>query len=164
MVNVLNRHCGHSIHYIGYPFEREHKAKGQKDRTRASIFEGAYDKKKSYEEVTDLSKKKNTRYPLIEFGMDSSDCLKYAKRHGFDWVDFYEGRDRAGMFCCPLQPMSSIRLLRKQYPGLWEYMIWCDKQIEPNFGFNHGKTIVELEQRFQKEEEKEQRLKEQSLL
>lgn len=164
MVNVINRYCGHSIQYIGYPFEREHKQKGQKNRSGATIFDGSFDKKKSYEEVQDLTQKKNTRYPLIEFGMDGNDCLRYCKQHGFDWADFYEGRDRAGMYCCPLQPMSAIRLLRKQYPGLWEYMIWCDQQIEPNFGFNHGKTIVELEKQFQKEEEKQKRLEENSLL
>lgn len=163
MVNVLNRHCKHSIHYIGYPFERKDKAK-MKDRSRSPLLDNEFDTKKTFEEVTDLSKKKNTRYPLVEWCMDGADCLKFCKRHGFEYGDFYKGRDRAGMFCCPLQSMGSIKLLREQFPELWRYMLEVDKKIEPNFGFNHGKTVNELEVRFKAEEEKKRKVMEDGLL
>lgn len=163
MVNVINRHCGHSIQYLGYPYELSRKAK-QADRSRASLFEGTFDTKKTFEEVTNMEKKKNTRYPLIEFGMTGEDCLKLCGRYGFDYEGFYDHRDRAGMYCCPLQPMSSIKLLRKEYPELWKHMLEMDSKIEPNFGFNHGKTIAELEERFQREDKKIKQLLEGGLL
>ncbi len=157
MVNVINRYCGHSIQYIGYPFERREKAK-MKNRDTYPLLEGGFDRKKTFEEVVDLKKKKNTRYPLVEWGMDIDQCLSYCKKHGVDYGDFYKERDRAGMFCCPLQSMKSIRLLRKDFPDLWAYMLEMDKLIEPNFGFNHGRTVNQIEEILKKEDEKIQRL------
>lgn len=157
MVNIINRHCGHSIQYIGYPFERREKAK-TKITSTSPLLEGGFDRRKTFEEVVDLKKKKNTRYPLVEWGMDIRQCLSYCKKHGFDYGDFYNERDRAGMFCCPLQSMKSIRLLRKEYPELWAYMLELDKKIEPNYGFNHGHTVNELEERFLQEEAKIKKL------
>ena len=54
--------------------------------------------------------------------------------------------------------MKSIRLLRKDFPKLWAYMLELDKRIEPNYGFNHGHTVNELEERFLQEEAKVKKL------
>ena len=130
MINTLNAHCGHSIHYIGYPFERKKKAK-TKDRSVSPLLDGVFDVKKKYEDVIDKKIMKNTRYMLVEWGMDGTDCLRYCQKNGMDYGHFYDHRERAGTYCSPLQSMASVRLLRKEEPKLWKHMLYMDSSFNP---------------------------------
>ena len=94
------------------------------------------------------------RYPLIEWDIDEVEALKICKKHGFDWGGLYDNFNRVSCFCCPLQPLPSIRTLRSKYPELWERMMKLDAQYEGNNpGFYEYCNVHEMEKRFQAEEQ-----------
>ena len=56
------------------------------------------------------------RYPLVEWEMAEADCLAYCRARGFDWGGLYDLFRRVSCWCCPLQPLSGLRTLRKHFP------------------------------------------------
>ena len=91
------------------------------------------------------------RYPLVEWGMTEKDCLEYCYARGYDWEGLYEIFGRVSCWCCPLQPLQELRILRKRFPELWEKLL--DWQIKTWRKFKEDFTVQELELRFQLEEE-----------
>ena len=61
---------------------------------------------------------KDLYYPLVEWGMTEADCLNYCYARGFDWGGLYKIFRRVSCWCCPLQPISELRKLRKHCPDL----------------------------------------------
>lgn len=96
---------------------------------------------------------KDFRYPLVEWGWTEKDCLNYCYKKGFDFGGLYEIFNRVSCWCCPLQPLSELRKLRKYFPEKWELLLnyqsktW--RTFKPTF------SVQELEIRFQLEEERE---------
>lgn len=73
------------------------------------------------------------RYPLIEYGLVEEDALHLCYRYGIDWGGLYEtfrapgGRTpRLSCWCCPHQPLSSLRVVRAQFPQYWARMLEMD--------------------------------------
>lgn len=91
------------------------------------------------------------RYPLVEWGMTEKDCLEYCYARGYDWEGLYEIFGRVSCWCCPLQPLQELRILRKRFPELWEKLL--DWQIKTWRKFKEDFTVQELELRFRLEEE-----------
>ncbi len=91
-------------------------------------------------------------YPLVEWGMTESDCLAYCKERGFDWDGLYDLFSRVSCWCCPLQPLSELRTLRKQFPALWEQLREWDRMTWRNFRADY--SVEQLEIRFAFEEER----------
>ena len=91
------------------------------------------------------------RYPLVEWGMTEKDCLEYCYARGYDWEGLYDIFGRVSCWCCPLQPLGELRILRKKFPKLWEELLeWQTKTWRK---FKEDFTVQELEVRFQLEEE-----------
>jgi len=94
------------------------------------------------------------RFPLQEYDVTEQQALAYCMKHGFDWGGLYEVFNRVSCFCCPLQRLSELRMLRRHYPELWHKMLIWDLEIPDNRGFREYKTVHDLEQRFQMEDKK----------
>lgn len=90
------------------------------------------------------------RHPLVDWGMTEADCLKYCYDRGYDWEGLYNYFERVSCWCCPLQPLSQLRILYRQFPELWATLkAWDEKswrKYKPEY------SIAELEQRFNFEE------------
>jgi len=98
------------------------------------------------------------RYPLIEYGITESEALKYCNDKGYYWFGLYEHFDRVSCFCCPLQKLSNIRILRKRYPAPWAKMLKMESLKKTNTtGFRGYKSVHDLDRRFA-EEDKQTRL------
>lgn len=96
---------------------------------------------------------KDFRYPLVEWGWAEKDCLNYCYKKGFDFGGLYEIFNRVSCWCCPLQPLSELRKLRKYFPKKWELLL--DYQSKTWQTFKPTFSVQELEIRFQLEEERE---------
>lgn len=70
---------------------------------------------------------KNNRHPLVEWGWTEADALAYCKAHGFDFGGLYEKFHRVSCWICPLQRVSSLRVLYSDYPELWQKLESYDK-------------------------------------
>ena len=89
-------------------------------------------------------------YPLVEWGMTESDCLKYCYERGFDWGGLYEHFDRLSCWCCPLKNQKELKILYKYYPKLWQELKEMDKKAYNEF--KRGYSVEELEIKFKKQE------------
>lgn len=92
------------------------------------------------------------RYPLVEWGMTEAGCLAYCKERGFDWGGLYDLFRRVSCWCCPLQPLSELRTLRKHFPELWGKLWYMDAHTWRQFRADY--SVEQLEQRFTLEEER----------
>lgn len=93
----------------------------------------------------------NVRLPLVEWGMTEADCLQYCKERGYDWGGLYEKFGRVSCWCCPLQPLSELRVLYFDFPNLWRQLReWDDKTWRT---FKPGWSVRQLEVRFNFEKE-----------
>ncbi len=90
-------------------------------------------------------------YPLVEWGMTEKDCLEYCYRRGFAWGGLYELFRRVSCWCCPLQPLKELRVLRRHFPELWEQLLDWESKTWRNFRSDY--SAGELEVRFLFEEE-----------
>lgn len=95
---------------------------------------------------------KEHRYPLVEWGMMEKDCLEYCYARGYDWGGLYDLFKRVSCWCCPLQPLSELRVLRKKFPDLWNKLLEWQAKTWRKFKTDY--TVQELEVRFQFEEER----------
>lgn len=92
------------------------------------------------------------RYPLDEYGYTEADCLAYCKRLGYDWGGLYDIYKRVSCWCCPLQSISALRMLRRYRPALWARLLEMDKRNPPhNLGFKNT-TVAVFERRFAAED------------
>src|SRR5699024_10054273 len=81
----------------------------------------------------------------------SSD-LNYCYVRGFDWGGLYKIFRRVSCWCCPLQPISELRKLRKHCPDLWQKLLYMDAHTWQPFRPDY--TAQQLETRFALEEER----------
>ena len=93
-------------------------------------------------------------YPLIfEWDMDENDCLQYCYERFFDWGGLYKHFGRVSCFCCPLQRIGELRILRRNFPDMWTKMLEWDKSMPGhNRGFYGYKTVHDLDRRFAEED------------
>ena len=92
------------------------------------------------------------RYPLVEWGWTEQDCLEYCYSLGYDWEGLYQDFKRVSCWCCPLQPLDSLRTLRKKYPELWEELKDMDRRTWQQFRADY--SVEELDKRFAYEEQR----------
>jgi len=102
------------INYIGF-------AKGEENRMKRYV-------------------KDNTkRFPLIEWGMTEKDCLDYCKVRGFDFENLYQYMNSTSCWCCPLQPLTALRNLYKNFPDMWKELLKMQSKTKTPFKIDHKK-------------------------
>lgn len=92
------------------------------------------------------------KYPLVEWGITEKEALEYCYSKGFTWNGLYEKFSRLSCFCCPLQSLKELRVLYKEFPELWNIMKIWDLKTYRKFRVDY--SIVELEEKFKREGEK----------
>lgn len=110
----LEKICKGNIRYIGISTDEKHRAKDKKD----------------------------TFYPLIEWGWSDKDCLRYLRKKEM-LNPIYKRFSRSGCWICPKQSKSSLRALCRYYPRLWSKLKEYVKD-DPK-GFRHNLTVIERE-------------------
>lgn len=89
----------------------------------------------------------NCRHPLVDWGMTEKDCIEYCYARGYTWEGLYDYYDRVSCWCCPLQPLSELRILYERFPELWAQLKEWDRKSWRNF--KPGASVEQLEQRFE---------------
>ena len=106
------------------------------------------------------NQQKNHRHPLAEWGWTEADALAYCKERGFDWGGLYDMFGRVSCWCCPLQGISELRTLYRNFPELWAELERLDKKLYEARGgdgkivsvcFKHDWSVEKLRIRFEKE-------------
>lgn len=93
----------------------------------------------------------NHRHPLVDWGVTEKDALEYCYAKGFDFGGLYKQFKRVSCWCCPLQSLSELRVLKKSYPALWAQLAEWDNKTWRNFRADY--SIAQLTSRFDFEEE-----------
>lgn len=104
----------------------------------------AYDEPKRFQRLD-----KNERAPLYEWKMTEKDCLQYIKEKGL-YNPLYDKFRRLGCWFCVKQGLDSLRVIRQDYPELWEKLLEWQKDSE--IKFNPRYTVQDLEARFSQED------------
>jgi len=104
----------------------------------------------AYDEVSRMqrthNKNKNFKYPLIDFEVTEKMALAYCYSKGFRWNELYEKFSRVSCYCCPLQPLSELYTLYKDFPELWADMVEMDAMSYRQFRSDY--SIADLENKF----------------
>lgn len=100
--------------------------------------------------------------PLVEWGMSESDCLRYCRDKGWNWIehavgdsiDLYDILDRVSCWCCCNKNLKELKNIYLYLPDYWNKLKNLQQRIDRPFkGYYKGEPrgIVQLEQRFKKE-------------
>jgi 3'-phosphoadenosine 5'-phosphosulfate sulfotransferase (PAPS reductase)/FAD synthetase len=97
-------------------------------------------------------------YPLVEWGMAEKDCLQYCYDNGYDWeedgIELYSVLDRVSCWCCSNKNLKELKNIYEHLPRYWQMLRGLQSRIDrPMKG--EGKSIFQLEERFEKELAKE---------
>lgn len=93
------------------------------------------------------------RYPLIEYGITEKQAIKYCRKLSYTWGGLYDIFDRVSCWCCPLQSLQDLRLLRKHRPELWDKLLEMEaRKPDHSPGFKDYWRAAQLEDRFAREE------------
>ncbi len=93
--------------------------------------------------------KENQRLPLVELGMIERQCFEWCQENDL-LSPIYSDSWRGGCWFCHNQSIDQLRLLRKNYPYLWQLLLQWDKDSPVTFKPNH--TVADFEKRFQYED------------
>lgn len=95
-------------------------------------------------------------YLLADLKMKESDCLSCCYEAGFHWIEdgtpLYSILDRVSCWCCANKNIKELRNYYKYLPTYWEKLKEFQERTNRPFKYNKY-TILELEERFKKEEE-----------
>ena len=83
-----------------------------------------------------MMKNKQFKYPLIEWGWTEKKCLEYCKEKGL-LNPLYTKFKRLGCWFCPKQNKQSLKVLKRDYPALWNILLQLEELsphgFKPNF-------------------------------
>lgn len=89
--------------------------------------------------------------PLVEAGWTEADCRRWCEENDL-LSPIYTEASRSGCWYCHNQSVGQLRLLRKNYPELWNLMLKWDIDSPVSFKSN-GHTVHDFDKRFQMEDE-----------
>jgi len=95
------------------------------------------------------NKKRNIKYPLVEWGVTEKQALEYCYSKGLDWDGLYEKFTRVSCWCCPLSRIGELRVLYNDFPELWKELIEMDKKSFRKFRNDY--SVSDLTKRFANE-------------
>lgn len=88
--------------------------------------------------------------PLVDIGWDESYCRKWCEENDL-LSPIYTNAARGGCWFCHNQSVDQLRLLRKQYPELWEILLRWDWDSPVSFKPD-GRTVHDYDLRFYAED------------
>ena len=100
------------------------------------------------------------RSPLVELGWTEADCRQWCEENDL-LSPIYTTATRGGCWFCHNQGVGQLRLLRRNYPDLWEIMLKWDADSPVTFKpgyrdrngvYHEGKTVHDYEERFHLED------------
>lgn len=94
------------------------------------------------------------RSPLVEFNITEAECLKICEGIGLLAPTYLQSK-RSGCWFCHAQPITQLRLLRKQHPVLWNKLLEYDKDSPVPFRQHErgrAHTVKDFEERFELED------------
>lgn len=103
------------------------------------------------ERIERHSKKPNIKLPLVEVGWTEADCRKWCEENDL-LSPIYTTATRGGCWFCHNQGIEQMRLLRKNYPQLWELLLKWDLDSPVTFKAD-GHTVHDFDERFTLEDE-----------
>jgi len=127
-------------HLKVYPLRKYEKTLG----THISYIGYAADEPKRYKRLKEYQKAL-----LYEWGITENQCLKYLEEKNL-LNPLYKKFRRLGCWCCHNQSKSDLRILRKDYPDLWEKLLQYDKDSPVKFKIN--KTVHDFKEEFDMED------------
>lgn len=95
--------------------------------------------------------KPNVRLPLVEARWTESMCRKWCEDNDL-LSPIYTTATRGGCWFCHNQGVDQLRLLRRNYPDLWDLLLRWDKDSPVSFRAD-GHTVHDFDFRFQLEDE-----------
>lgn len=96
-------------------------------------------------------KKEGILMPLVEAGWTEQMCIDWCRKEGV-LSPTYETSFRDGCWFCHNQGLQQLRLLRKNYPELWQLLLKWDSDSPVTFK-SDGKTVHDYDERFQWEDD-----------
>ena len=91
------------------------------------------------------------RSPLVEAGWTEARCREWCEKNDL-LSPIYTSATRGGCWFCHNQGVGQLRLLRKDYPELWQLMLKWDADSPVTFKPD-GRTVHDFDERFQLEDE-----------
>ena len=88
--------------------------------------------------------------PLVDIGWDEAYCRQWCEENDL-LSPIYTTATRGGCWFCHNQGVDQLRLLRKNYPDLWQLLLKWDKDSPTTFK-SDGHTVHDFEKRFEAED------------
>lgn len=88
--------------------------------------------------------------PLVDIGWDEAYCRKWCEENDL-LSPIYTDATRGGCWFCHNQGVEQLRLLRRNYPHLWDILLKWDKDSPTTF-HSDGHTVHDFEKRFMYED------------
>ncbi len=88
--------------------------------------------------------------PLVDIGWDEAYCRQWCEENDL-LSPIYTTATRGGCWFCHNQGVDQLRLLRKDYPDLWQLLLKWDKDSPTTFKAD-GHTVHDYEKRFEAED------------
>ena len=89
--------------------------------------------------------------PLFDIGWDEAYCRQWCEDNDL-LSPIYTESTRGGCWFCHNQGVNQLRLLRKNYPDLWQLLLKWDKDSPVTFKAD-GHTVKDFDNRFRLEDE-----------
>ena len=89
--------------------------------------------------------------PLVDIGWDEAYCRQWCEENNL-LSPIYTTASRGGCWFCHNQGVDQLRLLRKNYPDLWQLLLKWDKDSPTTFK-SDGHTVHDFEKRFKAEDD-----------
>lgn len=99
-----------------------------------------------YHNLTNIKKS-----PLVEAEWTEADCRKWCEENDL-LSPIYTTANRGGCWFCHNQGVGQLRLLRKNYPELWQLLLKWDNDSPVSFHAD-GHTVHDFDRRFALEDE-----------
>lgn len=88
--------------------------------------------------------------PLVQIGWSEADCRKWCEENDL-LSPIYKTSIRGSCWFCHNQSIEQLRLLKKNYPELWELLLKWDSDSPTSFKPD-GHTVHDFDERFELEE------------
>ena len=88
--------------------------------------------------------------PLVDIGWDEAYCRKWCEENDL-LSPIYTTATRGGCWFCHNQGVDQLRLLRKNYPDLWQLLLKWDSDSPVTFK-SDGHTVHDFDKRFEMED------------